>query len=63
MSSMIRRMEIRRMKKIGFVRSKFAFRRDKDGKLQRVFARRGGMILNPDGDAIGYNWPKRVKIG
>ena len=58
MSSMGRRMQIRMMKNAGYRRSKHAFRRDAEGKLQKILVRRGGMIYNADDVAVGYNWPR-----
>lgn len=61
MSSLIRRLEIRAMKRLNFTREKFILVPDRingGNRIQEV--RRGGEITDPDDNPIGRHWPARI---
>lgn len=58
MSSKVRRLEIRGMKARGFARTPFAVRKDAQGQWHPVRVLRGGLILGPDDNPVGYHWPR-----
>lgn len=62
MSSLTRRMQIRGMKRLGYVRTKFRFAKNDNGEEQKIRVARGGMILNADGERIGYGWPRQAVV-
>lgn len=68
MSSLVRRMQIRDLKRQGYERTKFGIARDDDGKAivahdgspELVPVRNGGLISDPRGKFIGTRWPRRL---
>lgn len=58
MSSKIRRLEIRGLKKRGYFRTPFAVRKNALGKWEPVRVPRGGLILGPDDKPVGYQYPR-----
>lgn len=58
MSSKPRRLEIRGMKARGYARTPFAVAKDASGSWRPVRVPRGGLILGPDDQPIGYHWPR-----
>lgn len=60
MSSFVRRIEIRVMKRAGYTREKWIIRRDPSGQPKVVNVRRGGEITDPDDAPIGRLWPNAV---
>lgn len=60
MSSFVRRLEIRLMKRAGYTRERWFIERGLDGKPKLVDCRRGGEITDPDDMPIGRHWPAAV---
>jgi hypothetical protein len=60
MASLVRRLQIRHLKRQGFRRTKFVFVRQPDGQLEPRRVTKGGLILNPKGEFIGTRWPQRI---
>lgn len=61
MSSYVRRLEIRLMKRAGFTREKWMVIRDPaTGSPKPVECKRGGEITDPDDVPIGRHWPTAV---
>lgn len=58
MSSMTRRMQIRGLKRLGYLRTNYRVAKNADGEEQKIRVPRGGVILNSDGARIGYRWPR-----
>lgn len=59
MSSLVRRLQIRMLKARGYQRTKHRVVIGIDGRPQLERVARGGMILNPKGETVGYCWPRR----
>lgn len=62
MSSLTRRMQIRGMKRLGYVRSKFRVEKNADGEVRKIRVARGGLIVNPEGGRVGYRWPRPALV-
>lgn len=62
MSSLTRRMQIRGMKRLGYVRTKFRFAKNAKGEEQKIRVARGGMIMNANDERVGYSWPRRAVV-
>lgn len=62
MSSLTRRMQIRGMKRLGYRRTKYRVAKGLDGQVRLVEVARGGLILNPNNEAVGYGWPRRAVV-
>lgn len=60
MSSLVRRLEIRALKGMGFRRTKFHQRTDEQGRKYLSPVVRGGLILDPHDKPVGYRWPRRA---
>lgn len=56
MSSLTRRLQIRGLKGLGYRRAKYRI----DPQGRKFSVARGGVILNPEGERIGYRWPRRA---
>jgi len=57
MSSLPRRMQIRGMKSLGYRRTCYRIQKGIDGRERPVPVPRGGLILDPADNPIGYHWP------
>lgn len=62
MSSMTRRMQIRGLKRLGYLRTNYRVAKTADGEEQKIRVPRGGLILNSDGAAVGYRWPRPALV-
>lgn len=60
MSSLVRRLTIRIMQKRGYVRTHYRLVKNKRGDLEQLHVRRGGVILDPENELIGYQWPRFI---
>jgi hypothetical protein len=60
MSSLIRRLEIRLMKRAGYTREKWIMVRTPRGDMRPQSVNRDGEITDPDDTPIGRDWPVRV---
>ena len=58
MSSLLRRMEIRGLKARGYGRTRYRIEPGIDGRERPVPVARGGLILDPDDEPVGYRWPR-----
>lgn len=59
MSSPIRRFEKRILKNLGYARKRYVLVREPmTGEFRRQPVSRGGMIHDPEGQPIGYHWPR-----
>ena len=57
MSSLTRRLQIRALKRRGFVRTDYSIGRGLDGKPEIRRVNKGGLIVDPRGEIIGTRWP------
>ncbi|MEA3389372.1 MAG: hypothetical protein U9R64_08910 [Pseudomonadota bacterium] len=62
MSSKPRRMEIRGLKARGFGRTPYRMVKDALGVLRPIRVTRGGLILDPTNQPVGYRWPRVVDL-
>lgn len=61
MSSLVRSIEKRLMKRAGFTREKWILGRNPlTGEQQPISVLRGGEITDPDDNPIGRRWPSRI---
>lgn len=58
MSSLIRRLQIRMMKRSGYTRNKWIVVRHPNGEPGIVKVKRGGEITDRDDNPIGRHWPE-----
>lgn len=58
MSSLVRRLQIRMMQRVGYTREKWIMVRKPDGKPEIVNVKRGGEITDRDDNPIGRHWPR-----
>ena len=61
MSSLTRRMQIRGLKARGSVRTKYRVAVGDDGQPTLKPVRRGGLIIDPQDEPVGYRWPRRAQ--
>jgi hypothetical protein len=57
MSSLVRRLSIRAMKRAGYTREKWILVKNKRGDLVPQDVKRGGEITDADDNPIGRRWP------
>lgn len=57
-SSLTRRLQIRGLKARGFARTPFRLAKEPDGTMTPQRVKRGGLILDPANEPIGYRWPR-----
>lgn len=62
MSSKLRRLEIRGLKASGYWRSPYRVVKDILGVKRPVRVDRGGLILDPLNQPVGYHWPRIVDV-
>lgn len=62
MSSKPRRLEIRGLKARRYGRTPFRMVKDALGIFRPVRVSRGGLILDPNNEPIGYRWPRVVDL-
>ena len=60
MSSLVRRLQIREMKRRGYERTLYKLVKNARGDWEQYPVRRGGIILDPDNKPIGYQWPRFI---
>lgn len=60
MASLVRRLQIRHLKRQGFRRTKFILVREAYGVARPHRVTKGGLIVDPKGDFIGTRWPQRI---
>ena len=62
MSSLTRRMQIRGLKTLGYRRTKYRIEKDLRGRERPVRVSRGGLILDPNDQRVGYRWPRAASV-
>lgn len=61
MSSLVRRITIRKMKRVGYTREKWILGvAPFNGEPKLIEVRKGGEITDPDDNPIGRRWPVRM---
>jgi hypothetical protein len=60
MSSLVRRLQIRMMKRAGYTRNKWKLVRKPNGDPETVQVKRGGEITDRDDNPIGRHWPRAI---
>jgi hypothetical protein len=55
-------MEIRGLKARGFARTPYRIVKNAAGEDRPIRVARGGLILDPDDQPIGYHWPRLVDL-
>ncbi len=58
MSSLTRRLQICGLKRLGYRRADYRIAKNAAGGEVRITVARGGLILNADGEGVGYRWPR-----
>ena len=61
MSSLTRRIQIRQLKKLGWLRAPYVLKKNAHGNIVKEPVSRGGLILDSNNNPFGYRWPTQVQ--